>query len=59
MGVFNFFIVIPQIIASVTLGFLVRNIFGGDPAYALFAGGACMVIAALATIAVQDDNEKN
>jgi maltose/moltooligosaccharide transporter len=39
MGIFNFFIVIPQITAASILGFFVRNIFGGEAIYALLLGG--------------------
>src|SRR5688572_20428780 len=40
MGVFNFFIVIPQIVAAALLGFIVKSFFGGTPIYALIVGGA-------------------
>jgi len=35
MGIFNFFIVIPQILAASILGFFVRDVFGGESIYAL------------------------
>ena len=40
MGIFNFFIVIPQILAATILGFLVRDLFGGEAILALVFGGA-------------------
>jgi len=54
MGVFNFFIVIPQLIAATILGFLVTKFFGGDPVYALIVGGMSMFIAGLLTLRVKD-----
>jgi maltose/moltooligosaccharide transporter len=57
MGVFNFFIVIPQIVAGSLLDVTVQNIFGGDAIYALLVGGASLVIAAFAVLAVNDVDE--
>jgi maltose/moltooligosaccharide transporter len=54
MGIFNFFIVIPQITAASILGFFVRNIFGGDAIYALVLGGASMIIAGFMVMFVDD-----
>jgi len=54
MGVFNFFIVIPQLIAATILGFLVSKFFHNDPVYALIIGGISMLIAALLTLRVED-----
>jgi maltose/moltooligosaccharide transporter len=56
MGIFNFFIVIPQITAASILGFFVRNIFGGDAIYALVFGGASMIIAGIMVMFVDDIN---
>ena len=55
MGVFNFFIVIPQIVAAALLGFIVGRFFGGHAIYALLIGGASFVLAAALTLRVQDD----
>jgi maltose/moltooligosaccharide transporter len=54
MGIFNFFIVIPQITAASIFGFFVRNIFGGEAIYALVLGGASMIIAGLMVMFVDD-----
>jgi maltose/moltooligosaccharide transporter len=54
MGIFNFFIVIPQITAASILGFFVRNIFGGEAIYALVLGGASMVVAGIMVMFVDD-----
>lgn len=55
MGIFNFFIVIPQILAASILGFVVKSVFDGQPVYALVTGGASMVVAGLLTLRVQID----
>ena len=47
MGIFNFFIVLPEILAALTFGPLVKNLLGGNLVYAVMAGGVCMLIAAL------------
>ena len=55
MGIFNFFIVIPQILAASILGFLTRDLFGGEAIYALVLGGASMIVAAFLVLLVKDD----
>jgi maltose/moltooligosaccharide transporter len=47
MGIFNFFIVLPEIIAALTFGPLVKNYLGGNLVHAVMAGGVFMLIAAL------------
>ena len=54
MGIFNFFIVIPQLVAASILGFLVLRFFGNDPIWALLVGGFSMVLAGLLTLRVED-----
>lgn len=52
MGMFNFFIVIPQIIASGLLGTVLRTFLGGEPILVLVMGGASMLIAAAAVFSI-------
>jgi maltose/moltooligosaccharide transporter len=47
MGIFNFFIVLPEILAALTFGPLVKNFLGGNLVYAVMAGGVFMLLAAL------------
>ena len=47
MGIFNFFIVLPEILAACTFGPLVKNLLGGNLVHAVMAGGVFMFIAAL------------
>ena len=53
MGIFNFFIVIPQILAASILGFLINNLLQGQAVYALVLGGASMMVAGLLTLRVK------
>jgi maltose/moltooligosaccharide transporter len=55
MGVFNFFVVIPQIIAGLVLGPITVKFLGGHAASALALGGVCMIIGGLCTLLVKDD----
>ena len=55
MGIFNFFIVIPEIIASLTFQPLVRNVFGNNPLYVVMLGGASLMIAAALVARVRDE----
>ena len=57
MGVFNFFIVIPQIIAGTVLGFLLKHLFNNEPIYILVTGGVSMIIAGLLCLKVADADE--
>jgi maltose/moltooligosaccharide transporter len=56
MGVFNFFIVIPQITAAAVLGLVVGRLFGGQAIYALVVGGVSLVLAAALTLRVRDED---
>ena len=55
MGLFNFFVVIPQIIAGVVLGAVLKNFFNNQSVKVLMLGGLCMVIGGLLTLIVNDD----
>jgi maltose/moltooligosaccharide transporter len=58
MGVFNFFIVIPEIVAALSFGALSRALFGADnpnaPLYFVLVGGFCFIAAAISVSFVQD-----
>ena len=47
MGIFNFFIVLPEIIASLGFGWLMKNVLSNDRVLAVQIGGGLMVLAAL------------
>ncbi len=50
MGIFNLFIVVPQVIASSLLGYVIALFFSGNPMSAMIIGGVCFAIASLATL---------
>jgi maltose/moltooligosaccharide transporter len=54
MGIFNFFIVIPQLMAASVLGLLLRLCFHDQPIYALALGGASLFVAGLFTLRVRE-----
>ncbi|MFH0757649.1 MAG: MFS transporter [Bacteroidota bacterium] len=54
MGIFNFFIVIPQILAATILGFMVSSLFHGNSIYALLTGGISLMVAAVLILFVND-----
>jgi maltose/moltooligosaccharide transporter len=58
MGVFNFFIVLPEIFQALTFGWIIRNVFGEDnprsPLYMVVFGGLCLLIAAILVTRVSD-----
>ena len=58
MGVFNFFIVIPQIVAAALLGFFVKSFFGGSAVHALILGGLAMILAGFLCLRVNDVDDK-
>ncbi|WP_129716028.1 MFS transporter [Pedobacter sp. SYP-B3415] len=47
MGIFNFFIVLPEILASLGFGWLMRNVLNNDRMLAVQLGGGLMILAAL------------
>jgi maltose/moltooligosaccharide transporter len=54
MGIFNFFIVIPQLVAASLLGFLLKVFFGGQPLQALVIGGVSLIVAGLCVLRVAE-----
>jgi len=54
MGIFNFFIVIPQMLAASVLGGLVHALFADRPAFGLVLGGISMALGGLCTLRVTE-----
>ena len=54
MGVFNFFVVIPQIVSGLLLGYITSNFFDDHTVKTLMLGGFCMIIAGVLTLFVRD-----
>ena len=53
MGIFNFFIVIPEILASLSLEPVIKHLFKNNPVQVVMLGGACMLVAAVLTLRVK------
>ena len=54
MGLFNGFIVVPQIVNMITIPFLYNTLLKGDPRNALVLSGICLVLAAAACFLVKE-----
>ena len=57
MGIFNFFIVIPQIINALIGGPIVKYLYGGNPVFALVMSGISFLIAAALVFRVTDNDD--
>ncbi len=53
MGIFNFFIVIPQIVATSSLGSVLKHLLDGRPLYVLVLGGVSFLIAGVLALRVR------
>ncbi len=58
MGVFNFFIVIPQIVAASILGYFTIHLFNADTLNTIVLGGCSMILAGLLTLFVKDEEKE-
>lgn len=54
MGIFNFFITLPQIINGFVGGSIVKHIYGGQPIYAIVMAGVFFLLAAISVVRVYD-----
>jgi maltose/moltooligosaccharide transporter len=50
MGLFNIFIVLPQVLVALLSGLVVKNIFNGDLSYMMILGGVSFLLASLLMI---------
>jgi maltose/moltooligosaccharide transporter len=57
MGIFNFFIVIPEIVASLGFGWVMSHLLDNNRMAAVVAGGVFLAIAALLVLRVTDTGE--
>lgn len=57
MGIFNFFITLPQIINGVIGGPIVKYVYGSQAIWAIVAAGVFMFLAAASVMVVQDRDE--
>lgn len=54
MGIFNFFIVLPEILASLGFGWVMNHLLGNNRLYAVIAGGGFLILAAVLVTRVRD-----
>jgi len=54
MGIFNFFITLPQIVNGVFGGWIMKHIFGNQPIYSIVLAGFCLITAAISVLFVYD-----
>lgn len=55
MGIFNFFIVLPEILASLGFGWLMEHVLEGNRMHAVMVGGGLMLLAGLFTLRVSPE----
>jgi maltose/moltooligosaccharide transporter len=54
MGIFNFFITLPQIINGLFGGWIVKHLYGNQPIYAVVLAGFCLIAGAISVLFVYD-----
>lgn len=57
MGIFNFFITIPQICNGLIGGTLLKHVYGGHTIYAMVFSGVCLLLAAVFAVFVEDKDD--
>lgn len=53
MGIFNFFIVLPEIIAALGFGWVMENVLDNNRTHAVMLGGALLALAALLSLLIR------
>ncbi|HEY4110132.1 MFS transporter [Puia sp.] len=54
MGIFNFFITLPQIVNGVFGGWILKHLYGGQSIYSIVMAGFCLIAAAISVLFVYD-----
>ena len=57
MGIFNFFITIPQLVNGLVSGPMIKYMYGNHAIYALMVAGGFMILGAIAAIFVKDTDD--
>ena len=55
MGIFNFFIVLPEIIASLFFGDVMEYVLNGSRIAAVSIGGCLLILAGILTLRIQEN----
>ncbi|MGL4781502.1 MAG: MFS transporter, partial [Bacteroidales bacterium] len=58
MGIFNFFITIPQIINGIVGGPIVKRFYNSESIYSLVVAGICLFVAAFCVLFVEDKDDQ-
>jgi maltose/moltooligosaccharide transporter len=58
MGVFNLFIVIPQVAMSFVTPYLIKHVIGSDPLRVVLMGGLSLLFAAASVLIVRDEGDR-
>lgn len=58
MGIFNFFITIPQIINGIIGGPIVKRLYDSQAIYAIVFAGICLIIASVSVVFVEDKDDR-
>jgi len=54
MGIFNFFITLPQIVNGLFGGMIIHHLYGNQPIYSIVLAGFCLLAAAVSVLFVYD-----
>jgi maltose/moltooligosaccharide transporter len=54
MGIFNFFITLPQIVNGLFGGWIIRHLYGNQPIYSIVLAGFCLIAGAVSMLFVYD-----
>jgi maltose/moltooligosaccharide transporter len=57
MGIFNFFIVLPEIIASLFFGWIMAHLLNNNRLLAVEIGGCLMIVAALLALRINENED--
>jgi maltose/moltooligosaccharide transporter len=58
MGIFNFFITMPQIVNGFFGGMIVKRFYNGEAIYAIVLAGVFMILGAISVLYIQNNKEK-
>ncbi len=58
MGIFNFFITMPQIVNGFFGGMIVKRFYNGEAIYAIVLAGIFMILGAISVLYIQNNKEK-
>jgi len=58
MGIFNFFITMPQIVNGFFGGMIVKQFYNGEAIYAIVLAGIFMILGAISVLYIQNNKEK-